>query len=686
MFHGARLPSGNFYHCWFPSPKPNGKVDKIPCDIFGNTWAPGDQPRIWWPEAAVAASAHRKALRIEAGYFFVDLDNVIDPVTGGWLPVVAEVCALFPGAFMERSQSGTGLHIIGRGTPPAGHGCKWEYGEFYSQGRFCALTGAGAMGDADTDCSAGLALFIERYGLTPGEAVPEELPEGREAAWQGPEDDDALIALIRADRPHTPAQQFSGTATAAHIWDMDAEVLARTYPPHGGARADGLGFDHSTVDAALMSHLSYFTGRDMPRMKRLFERWRGYRAWKYTRRGGYHMDRIIARGVRNPRVLGGHRQAVAESVGAAPPTVSAPLPDLRIVWGDEILATEPAPRKWVMERWLPDNQVTLFGGDGAAGKSLLAIQLGAAVASGTPFFGIPVTQGRVIYVSAEDEFDEVRRRVHDLRKSNPFLNLSGFGVVNVDDVADPAIWAYGEDGRTPAPTAWMAKLEQFISEAKPKLVILDPLADLYGGDEIKRKEVRGFISALRQLAKRCDCAIVLLAHPSAEGMKTNRGYSGSTAWNNSVRSRWYLSIGENGERKLSLDKTNRSQAGEELRLKWSNGVYAQVNSAVEAEHAHAVHETFIELLKWHEKADQRVSPSCQAQNYFGKLFVGHELSRGFSAKQFSKAYVELKQKGIVDSDHIGRKKDGRQFIQFTIQYLQNETGSQAGSRAGVGGS
>ena len=44
--------------------------------------------------------------------------------------------------------------------------------------------------------------------------------------------------------------------------------LSQKYPAFDGAG----GFDHSSADAALMSHLAFWTGKDMPRMDRLFRR------------------------------------------------------------------------------------------------------------------------------------------------------------------------------------------------------------------------------------------------------------------------------------------------------------------------------------------------------------------------------------------------------------------------------
>ena len=78
--------------------------------------------------------------------------------------MAAELCAALPGAAVEISQSGTGLHIFGTGAVPE-HGCKnIPLGlEFYHEGRFAALTGQGAVGDIMTDCTALLPALVSRF-------------------------------------------------------------------------------------------------------------------------------------------------------------------------------------------------------------------------------------------------------------------------------------------------------------------------------------------------------------------------------------------------------------------------------------------------------------------------------------------------------------------------------------------
>ena len=117
-------------------------------------------------------------------------------------------------------------------------------------------------------------------------------------------------------------------------------------------------------------------------------------------------------------------------------------------------------------------------------------------------------------------------------------------------------------------------LEAKLDELRPDLLILDTLADLFGGDEIKRPQARQFIGMLRGLAIKYGVTILLLSHPSLTGMTSGTGTSGSTAWSNSVRSRLYFERPKGSERDdnddrriLTTKKANYGRAGGEVVLR-----------------------------------------------------------------------------------------------------------------------
>ena len=104
-----------------------------------------------------------------------------------------------------------------------------------------------------------------------------------------------------------------------------------------------------------------------------------------------------------------------------------------------------------------------------------------------------------------------------------------------------------------------------IEKRRPSLLILDTLADLFGGDEIKRPHSRQFIGLLRGLAIEFRLTIDLLSHPSQSGMASGAGASGSTAWSNSVRSRLYL------ERRSASGGDGEAEIVQFMHYPWRDG-------------------------------------------------------------------------------------------------------------------
>lgn len=259
---------------------------KVPCRRDG-TVCDAHDPSNHTDYATAAASGLAVAfdVRAEDKLFFLDFDDCRTPA-GEWDAETEAIFKSFAGAWGEVSQSGTGLHIIGRCDPSKlrDRRNKWHGNkrEFYTDARFIAFgsTGWQPIGGTarDVDWTDQLLKLVpQREHLGP-------LPEGRDAAYTGPEEDDELIALMLRSKGGAGAM-FGMKATVAQLWAADAPALATHYG------MDGRDFDHSSADAALMSHLAFWTGRDMPRMDRLFRRSALVRP-KYLDREDYRRDTI----------------------------------------------------------------------------------------------------------------------------------------------------------------------------------------------------------------------------------------------------------------------------------------------------------------------------------------------------------------------------------------------------------
>jgi primase-polymerase (primpol)-like protein len=258
--------------------RPGEKAKKVPLNPHtlrafekGADWQ--QRPELWADAATVARITSTCGPSFGIGFlltsadpfFFVDIDGAWDGQR--WSDVAAELCQRLSGAAVEVSQSGTGLHIIGTGAPPA-HGCKnTALGlEFYHEARFIALTGTNAVGNAALDCTALLPELIGRY-FTPGvERAKGDWTTEPVADWSGPEDDTELLARM-FNAKSAAATAFGKGASLADLWTANAEALSRAYPDITGEQHRA--YDASQADAALAQHLAFWTGRNCERMQRL---------------------------------------------------------------------------------------------------------------------------------------------------------------------------------------------------------------------------------------------------------------------------------------------------------------------------------------------------------------------------------------------------------------------------------
>lgn len=251
-----------------------GKFTKLPCNhagVVSSAFDPANHSDF--------ATASQRASALGQGYgvgyaftkddpfWFVDIDGCLLP-SGEWSPIALQLCQVFAGCAIEVSQSGRGLHIIGSGVAPAHRSKNIPLGlEFYTEDRFVALTGTGAMGDAAYTPAAGLLEWlVESYfsgsgtGAEGGDWTNTPCPD-----WNGPEDDAELIR--RACNSHSARNAFGASASFRDLWTGDVDALAKAYPDSDPASSRA--YDASSADAALASHLAFWTGRNCDRILNL---------------------------------------------------------------------------------------------------------------------------------------------------------------------------------------------------------------------------------------------------------------------------------------------------------------------------------------------------------------------------------------------------------------------------------
>jgi RecA-family ATPase len=323
-------------------------------------------------------------------------------------------------------------------------------------------------------------------------------------------------------------------------------------------------------------------------------------------------------------------QPTSESIAAAADTTetktpeSIPLPFINIAaWHDQ-----PIPeREWTVKDRIPANNVTLLSGEGSVGKSILSLHLAITVVLGRDWLGTLPEPGPALVVCCEDDDKELWRRLD--------LILQHYGASFIDISRDMHLLALaGEETlmATPnsngliQPTKLFGRIHEAACDIKPKLIVLDNSADIFGGNENDRAQVRQFIALLRGMAIKANAGVLLTSHPSLTGISNKTGLSGSTAWNASVRSRLYFkrAVTEKDEepdpdlRVLEVMKSNYGPIGETITLRWKDGLFVPVGGVTNLEKLAAeqvADNLFLTLLNRFNLQGRNLSNKPSANNY-----------------------------------------------------------------------
>jgi hypothetical protein len=297
----AGLAAFRQFLCLRPRPESDapGKMDKLPVSPLTGQVVSAHDPAHWVDAQTacnvathVGAVIRRRVLAAKAATACFSLTSTRTRARG-LVAARATDCGMFPGAAVELSQSRKGLHIIGRGTAPD-HGCKRdELGmEFYTEGRFIALTGrrpwATSTPTTRRPCTSSRACVPARRRQARRRVCPHDEPVPE---WRGPVDDDEL--LRRALNSRSAAAAFGVRASFADLWKRTLTSCASPTPRPTSSMTAG------AADAALAAHLAFWTGKHGERIERLM-RQSALKRDKWDRSGDDYLARticeVIARG------------------------------------------------------------------------------------------------------------------------------------------------------------------------------------------------------------------------------------------------------------------------------------------------------------------------------------------------------------------------------------------------------
>jgi len=217
------------------------------------------------------------------------------------------------------------------------------------------------------------------------------------------------------------------------------------------------------------------------------------------------------------------REAVTHSA-AAPAPPAAELAALIPI--ESAFPVDPSAiptRDWVIPGVLLRRYLSVLVAPPGSGKSLLTLQLSLAVCLGMNWGGWQVRKpAKTLVINAEDDLDEMRRRLWGAAKAMQVDQSQLAGKLFLAQQPESIVIARTDaKSKTVIRTPLLEQLVRTMIENDIGMVVVDPFAETFEGDENSNSEVKWAGILWREVARRTGAAVFLVHH--------TRKYAGAMA-------------------------------------------------------------------------------------------------------------------------------------------------------------
>lgn len=177
----------------------------------------------------------------------------------------------------------------------------------------------------------------------------------------------------------------------------------------------------------------------------------------------------------------------------------------------------PPQLNWLVTGIMEHPTIGQIFGDPSSGKSFVALDIAASIATGICWHGHAVSQGAVVYIAGEGYAGALRRlKAWEIDREIP---LEGVPL----HVSDRAV----EFSSPETVEHLRVELDEL---ERPVLIVIDTLARATTGwDENSNKDMGVFMSAIDKLARRYGCSVLLVHHSGHGNSARGRGASSINA-------------------------------------------------------------------------------------------------------------------------------------------------------------
>lgn len=260
-------------------------------------------------------------------------------------------------------------------------------------------------------------------------------------------------------------------------------------------------------------------------------------------------------------------QALIDDYVADMPANDPNYIDLESARAADLLLIEPPPQRYVVEGMIPEPVAAAIVASGSTGKSFWLMQLAACVATGQPFFSHPIRKpGGVLMLGAEDDRDELGRRLHAITKAYGWADwrdeygLLGANFYPVSRLGKDNRLTEKFEGNITQRPDWIHSIIDAAAEIHNlRLIILDPVSRFRSGDENDNESATKFVEALETI-REATGVTVICAHHSRKGStgETADDIRGASAFVDALRFAATLSVPTPEQAKrMALDDDER---------------------------------------------------------------------------------------------------------------------------------
>jgi putative DNA primase/helicase len=490
------------------------RPDKVPIDPATGRPADTTDPTTWGTYDAAATRAATDGLpgvgfvlTADDPYAGVDLDDCRDPDTGQLDPGATAIVTGLD-SYAEVSPSGTGVHVIVKGTIPGSRNRKGKV-EMYDRNRYLTFTGQHIADAPQAVNDRQLALdglYYRVFGTVNEPDTADTLPAPTGLS------DDAVIAKLFTDK---------NAAATARLWSGDISDYDD---------------DDSRARAALIRRVGFYTGGDVQQVERIMRRSALDKSkWDSTRGRQtfieYEIRRCLAGVDETYTPSKKDRQEEVHHIESTRELLLLPsnqfleevhqggsidelLLNFRTL--EDMAAESTQTVDWVAWPAAVTGALTDFIGRAKyAGKTRYIVEMSKAVLNGAPFLGRPTRKGPVVYLTEQgSNFMQVVKDA-GIDVSNPDLHI-----LQWKDVA-------GKDW----PTVITAAVAVTVRVGAVLLVVdtLPQFAGLKGDAENNSGDVAAAMEPLQAAAQVHNLAVISVRHANKEG-----GGRGSTQFDHAV--------------------------------------------------------------------------------------------------------------------------------------------------------